>query len=53
MWNGYGNDGAECPSLCPAVCGEEEIMCSGGKYGNDCQMPDFCMAKKSRINSIL
>merc|ERR1712048_1525088 len=26
-------------------------MCSGGKYGNDCQMPDFCMAKKYNVDN--
>ena len=45
-----GKDGIECPSFCPAKCGEEEMTCSGGIDFNDCMMPEFCIPSKGTLN---
>merc|ERR1719266_50293 len=40
--NGNGNDGSECPGICPVTCGSDEIMCSHWD-DNGCQQLDTCM----------
>ena len=32
--------------MCPQKCSPEEMSCWGGKDGNDCTMPDFCIPMK-------
>merc|ERR1712111_167827 len=38
-----GNDGLDCPGMCPATCGADEMMCGGGPDMNGCPMPGWCM----------
>ena len=38
-----GNDGTECPAVCPKNCNEDEITCSDGISENGCKSPDFCL----------
>ena len=37
-----GDDGTDCWSTCPMMCGETEVICPGEFY-NGCQMMDYCM----------
>ena len=37
-----GNDGVECPGMCPTQCAPGDMMCPGGMDGNGCMMPDTC-----------
>merc|ERR1712226_29743 len=36
-----GDDGTDCWSTCPMMCGETEVICPGEPY-NGCPMGDFC-----------
>merc|ERR1711962_1382909 len=41
----------DCPSVCPAVCGLDEMYCPGSSfevsYGQQCQHQDFCIPAKN------
>ena len=39
----YGNDGAQCPGMCPIQCPEDHMHCGGGLDATGCPMPDTCM----------
>ena len=39
----YGNDGAQCPGMCPIQCPEDHMHCGGGMDAAGCPMPDTCM----------
>ena len=41
-----GNDGNECPVMCPTKCDGDDMYCPGGEDGNGCMMPDNCMPMK-------
>merc|ERR1712001_766383 len=36
-----GDDGTDCWSTCPMMCGETEVICPGGFY-NGCPMGGYC-----------
>ena len=40
----YGNDGAQCPGMCPIQCPEDHMHCGGGMDATGCQMPDTCVS---------
>ena len=45
-----GNDGNECPVMCPTKCNEaEEMPCYGGSDYNGCMYPEFCWPSKGSM----
>ena len=45
-----GNDGNECPIMCPTKCNEaEEMPCYGGSDYNGCMHPEFCWPSKGSM----
>ncbi len=45
-------NGKECHSFCPAKCGPDELMCSGGKDNFGCPKGDFCTPKSCKLSKI-
>ena len=41
-----GQDGYECPGVCPTKCGPDDMQCYGGKDNYGCEVPDFCTPMK-------
>ena len=40
----YGQDGAQCPGMCPIQCPEDHMHCGGGMDATGCPMPDTCVS---------
>ena len=44
-------DGQLCKSICPAMCGPEDMPCPGGVDRGGCPMPDICMPKERCLDT--
>merc|ERR1719446_1374307 len=43
----FGQDGAQCPGMCPIQCPEDHMHCGGGMDATGCPMPDTCVSMTS------
>ena len=40
----YGENGNECPTICPVTCPEDHMKCNGGEDALGCKRPETCVS---------
>ena len=40
----YGDNGNECPTICPVTCPEDHMKCNGGEDALGCKRPETCVS---------
>ena len=45
-----GNNGVDCPLVCPTSCDDDEILCPGQTMSNGCKENDYCHPKGTGYN---